>query len=123
LKNGNTAPGPNTTELADDAYRLAGIFPTAAPGDNVGRDWLTYRIAQGTNMITGYRRGDLRSVTAEIERIVSGLNERRIVKRGRVDLKPKAAASPASAPHALVAPLDDVAHAPDSFESSNNAGS
>ena len=46
MKNGNTAPGPNTTELADDAYRLAGIFPTAAPGDNVGRDWLTYRIAQ-----------------------------------------------------------------------------
>jgi hypothetical protein len=42
-----------------------------------------YEIAQGTNLITGYRRGDLPSVTAEVEKIVVGLNERRISKKGR----------------------------------------
>lgn len=89
-----TSSPPRAIDAEDvDAYRLAGIQPTAAPSGSVGRDWLTYRISQGTNIITGYRQGDLRSVTAEIERIVNGLNERRIVKRGRVDLKPKAAAA------------------------------
>ena len=41
-----------------------------------------YEIAQGTTPITGYRRGDLPSVTAEVERIVLGLNDRRIFEEG-----------------------------------------
>lgn len=99
-----------TDAEGDDAYRLAGIQPTAAPSGSVGRDWLTYRIAQGANIITGYRQGDLRSVTAEVERIVNGLNERRIVKRGRVDLKPKAAAHERAPPAGDPRQLDtDVA--------------
>jgi hypothetical protein len=40
-----------------------------------------YRIAQGPNVINGYRRGDLASVTTEVEKIVTGLNERRLIKR------------------------------------------
>jgi hypothetical protein len=65
----------------DDAYRLAFIKPARAPNGNAGSDWLMYRIAQGPNVINGYRRGDLASVTTEVEKIVTGLNERRLIKR------------------------------------------
>lgn len=81
----------------DDGYRLAAVDKTAAPSGSTGGDWLIYRIAQGTNVITGYRRGELRSVTADLERMVKGLNERRIVNRGRVDLTPKGPALPVAA--------------------------
>lgn len=112
MKTKGSAPPPSVSDAeGDDAYRLAGIQPTTAPSGSVGRDWLTYRIAQGANIITGYRQGDLRSVTAEIERIVSGLNERRIVKRGRVDLKPKAAAAQERTPPLGEAEQADTADA------------
>lgn len=85
--------GTDTHEAAEaagaaDGYRLAYIRATSAPSEDGGRDWLKYCIAQGSNLITGYRRGDLRSVTAEVEKIVVGLNSRRIINRGRVHLKP-----------------------------------
>jgi hypothetical protein len=64
-----------------DEYRLAFIKPARAPSGNAGTDWLMYRIAQGPNVINGYRRGDLASVTTEVEKIVFGLNERRLIKR------------------------------------------
>jgi hypothetical protein len=66
---------------ADDEYRLSFIKPARAPSGNAGSDWLMYRIAQGPNVINGYRRGDLASVTSEVEKIVFGLNERRLIKR------------------------------------------
>jgi hypothetical protein len=66
---------------ADDEYRLAFIKPARAPSGNAGSDWLMYRIAQGPNVINGYRRGDMASVTTEVEKIVVGLNERRLIKR------------------------------------------
>jgi len=66
---------------ADDEYRLSFIKPARAPNGNAGSDWLMYRIAQGPNVINGYRRGDLASVTTEVEKIVTGLNERRLIKR------------------------------------------
>jgi hypothetical protein len=75
-------------ELPDGAYRLLSIKEASAPTGSAGRDWFTYRIAQGPNMITGYRRGSLASVTEEVDNIVIGLNERRMVRRGRVDLTP-----------------------------------
>ena len=75
-------------EETTDGYRLAYIRATSAPGEDSGRDWLQYCIAQGSNLITGYRRGELRAVRAEVEKIVVGLNERRIINRGRVHLKP-----------------------------------
>ena len=47
-------------------------------------------------MINGYRRGDLADVTVGVENIVAALNERRVGKRGRVDLKPNRPAAPQS---------------------------
>lgn len=37
-------------------------------------------------MIRGYRQGGLRAVTTAVEEIVAQLNERRMGKRGRVNL-------------------------------------
>lgn len=85
---------PAIEQDVDDGYRLAGIDKTAAPSDDAEGDWFVYRIAQGANVITGYRRGELRAVTADLERMVKGLNERRIVNRGRVDLTTKGPALP-----------------------------
>jgi hypothetical protein len=78
----------------DDAYRLRVIEPTSAPDGSSGKDWFTYRITQGSNSIRGYKRGSREAVTAEVEQIVVSLNERRGVRRGRVDLTttPKAVA-------------------------------
>jgi hypothetical protein len=58
----------------------------------MGRDWLVYEIAQGGNVITGYRQGDLRAATADVEKIVVGLNERRVAGKGRSGPKQKTAA-------------------------------
>jgi hypothetical protein len=87
--------------VPEEAYRLLTIEPARAPDGCTGRDWLIYRIAQGDNVITGYRQGDLRGATAEVERIVVNLNERRGASKGRTGPKPKAAtdaATPAAAP-------------------------
>ena len=67
-------------------YYLLSIEQTQAPPGSVGDDWHVYRIGQGKNMITGYRRGTAAHVTAEVEQIIGGLNERRMIKRGRVNL-------------------------------------
>jgi hypothetical protein len=74
--------------LIDDAYRIVAIHRANAPTGSVGRDWHMYRIAQGANVITGYRRGEAAAVTADVEKIVAALNERRHGRRGRVDLRP-----------------------------------
>lgn len=71
-----------------DDYRLVSIRHAAAPNGASGKDWHVYSIAQGTNLITGYRQGSIGSVTEDVERIVAGLNERRMVHRGRVNLAP-----------------------------------
>ena len=62
---------------------------TGPPSGSSGRDWLTYRIAQGTNEITGYRRGDIKSARVEIEKIVVGLNERRMKRKDKTGPKPQ----------------------------------
>jgi hypothetical protein len=82
----------------DDGYRLISIRRGEAPGGSTGRDWHVYRIQQGANVITGYRRGDLAAVTQQVEQIIVGLNERRLVRRGRVHLT---SARPASTPGAV----------------------
>jgi hypothetical protein len=91
-----------SSEDGDEPFRLLSIDPTAAPAGSAGRDWLMYRIAQGPNMITGYRQGSRNEVTTEVERIVVALNERRGRQGGR-ELRPgrrpaAAAAAPAAAP-------------------------
>lgn len=88
----------------EETYRLVAIEPARAPEGCAGRDWLVYRIAQGTNIITGYRQGDLRAATADVERIVVGLNERRIASKGRPGPKPKASAGTGSSATPAAAP-------------------
>ena len=88
---GNSAVG---NEAAENGFRLVSIRSIPAPSGNVGHDWFAYCIAQGTNLINGYRRGELADVTNGVENIVAALNERRVGKRGRVDLKPSRPPSP-----------------------------
>lgn len=61
---------------ADECYRLISIDAVRAPADCMGSDWHRYRIAQGENGITGYRCGDIARVKADVEAIVTALNER-----------------------------------------------
>lgn len=63
-------------------YRLVSISPTAAPAGASGKQWCKYVIAQGDNVIAGFRRGNLASVTEAVERNLLQLNERRSGKRG-----------------------------------------
>jgi hypothetical protein len=69
--------GAARSEGVDERYRLISIAAVRAPEGCVGGDWHVYRISQGENGITGYRRGDLAGVTADVEAILIGLNERR----------------------------------------------
>ena len=85
-------PAPNSAN--ENEFRLVSIRSTPAPSGSAGADWFAYCIAQGTNMINGYRHGDLADVTLGVENIVAALNERRVGKRGRVDLKPNRPATP-----------------------------
>jgi hypothetical protein len=87
-----TDPAP---ELDSLAFRLLSIERHAPPAGGDGKDWFSYKISQGQNMITGYRRGSLATVTDDVRKVVEGLNERRGVRRGRVDLKTRSPARPA----------------------------
>ena len=90
---GARRPSPTPSDADDsEAFRLVSIKQAPTPEGCVGRDWLVYRIAQGANVITGYRRGDLPAATADVERIVVGLNERRVTRKGRPGPKPKSSA-------------------------------
>jgi hypothetical protein len=81
---------PDATATVDNsatAYRLIDIEPTPPPEGSSG-EWFAYRIAQGANMIRGYKSGSRFSVAADVEQIIVVLNERRLVRRGRVNLVP-----------------------------------
>lgn len=67
----------SASDAPDESYRLVSVEAVRAPEGCAGRDWFVYRIAQGTNEITGYRRGEHAAVNAEVETIVAGLNGRR----------------------------------------------
>jgi hypothetical protein len=67
----------------EDRYRVISIDAVRAPEGCSGSDWHSYRIAQGENGITGYRRGDLARVTADVETIVTALNSRRHWAKGK----------------------------------------
>lgn len=93
-----TAAAGNLDELA---FRLLSIRASSAPRDSAGRDWLEYRIGQGDNVIKGYRRGDLQTVRADVEKIVIALNERRRSFKGATAPKrggPRAATAPRAEP-------------------------
>jgi len=70
-----------------ELYRLVSVESTSAPVRGVGDDWLLYRIARGTNVVTGYRRGTRASVTVDVEKIVEALNDRLFVQPRRVNIK------------------------------------
>ena len=101
---GGSGPAAGAAEPLDEAYRIVSIHRADAPSGSVGRDWHMYRIAQGINMITGYRRGDAAGVKADVEKIVDALNERRKHHRSRTSLRPN---RPAAAPAAAAPAAED----------------
>jgi len=62
-------------------YELISIDEAKPPRGSEGGDWFRYKISQGENIITGYRRGSLRAVKRDVKTIILGLNERRSGKR------------------------------------------
>ena len=68
--------GATSSEVAAEAYRLISLDHASAPDDSGASDWLVYRIAQGSRVITGYRRGPVSVVTADVRDIVDALNAR-----------------------------------------------
>lgn len=85
-----------TTDAQGEDFRLVSIKATQAPSGCAGRDWFVYRIAQGPNIITGYRRGDLATASADVETIVTALNGRRRSTKPKPGRKP--GRRPADAP-------------------------
>jgi hypothetical protein len=71
------AVAPSDQGADAEMYRLVSIDAVRAPEGCTGGDWHAYKIAQGENGITGYRRGDLVRVRADVGGIVAALNERR----------------------------------------------
>lgn len=69
-------------------YKIVSIEKEDAPSGMEGPDWHHYVIAQGTNTINGHRQGNPTAVKLAVEEIVDQLNERRMGKRGRVNLVP-----------------------------------
>ena len=69
-------------------YEIVSVGRAEAPKGAEGSDWHRYVIAQGANTISGYRQGNLKAVTQAVKDNVAQLNERRLGKRGRVNLVP-----------------------------------
>ncbi len=69
-------------------YEIVSVQRAEPPPGLEGSDWYRYVITQGSNTINGCRQGNLRAVTLAVEEIVVQLNERRLGKRGRVNLVP-----------------------------------
>ncbi len=102
-RRGLSPPASPAAANDEESFRLVAIRAARTPEGCAGRDWLVYEIAQGANLITGYRRGDLPSVTAEVEKIVLGLNDRRISKKGR---QPPPKPTPKATPPQPSPPVD-----------------
>jgi len=69
-------------------YEIVSVQRAEPPPGVEGSDWYRYVITQGDNTINGCRQGNLKAVTLAVEEIVVQLNERRLGKRGRVNLVP-----------------------------------
>lgn len=69
-------------------YGVVSIERSDAPSGTEGKNWYSYVISQGPNVIQGYRQGSLKAVTEAVDEVVGQLNERRMGKRGRVNLVP-----------------------------------
>jgi hypothetical protein len=74
----DTHGGAAGDDSADaERYRLLSIDSAHAPEGCTGENWFIYRIVQGRNGITGFRRGSLECVSADVQSIVTALNGRR----------------------------------------------
>ena len=81
-----TAPAANAPRAESSSdFVLVSIDRSAGPEGSEG-NWVHYKIAQGPNVVSGYRRGTIAIVKAHVEAIVCALNDRRALKRGRVNL-------------------------------------
>ncbi len=69
-------------------YGIVSIKRSEPPEGTEGKNWYSYVISLGPNVIQGYRKGTLKAVTEAVEEVVVQLNERRMGKRGRVNLVP-----------------------------------
>jgi cell envelope opacity-associated protein A len=72
--------------MIESGFTVTSVTPVDPPSKSEGSDWHCYTICQGKNTMRGFRRGDLRDVTAAAEAIAEQLNERRFGKRARVQL-------------------------------------
>ncbi|MFQ5548881.1 MAG: hypothetical protein ACE5FV_11360 [Woeseia sp.] len=77
---------PDESVALAQPFEIVSVQRTKPPSGGEGSDWHRYIIVQGTNTIHGYRQGNLGAVTSAVEEIVAQLNDRRIGKRGRVQL-------------------------------------
>ena len=71
-----------------EPFKLTSIVREEPPDGAEGVGWHRYVITQGKNIITGHRQGSLESVTTAVEEILEQLNNRRMLKPGRVHLTP-----------------------------------
>ncbi len=69
-------------------YEIVSVQRAEPPPGGKGSSWYRYVIAHGTATIDGCRQGSLKDVTGAVEEIVAQLNDRRLGKRGRVNLVP-----------------------------------
>lgn len=73
----------------DQPFEIVSIQSAKPPPGTEGTGWCRYVISQGgENVIRGFRQGDPMTVTWAVEQIVEQMNERRMGKRGRVNLVP-----------------------------------
>lgn len=69
-------------------YEIVSVQRAEPPPGGKGSNWYRYVIAYRTTTIDGCRQGSLKAVTGAVEEIVAQLNDRRLGKRGRVNLVP-----------------------------------
>jgi hypothetical protein len=74
----------NDEPVLPDPYKIISISAIATPKGMSGTNWYRYEIGQGLNRIVGYRTGAAVNVREAVELIVTGLNLRRKIRRGRV---------------------------------------
>jgi hypothetical protein len=70
----------------NEPFQLVSVERSDPPEGTQGTDWVQYKIEQGSNTISGYRRGTVAAARKAAKEIVASLNERRSPKRGRVQL-------------------------------------
>tara|TARA_B100000749_G_C18208653_1_gene375056 strand:+ start:68 stop:364 length:297 start_codon:yes stop_codon:yes gene_type:complete len=79
-------PMSDESVTASNPYEIVSVEKTDPPPGTEGSDWYHYVIAQGPNIIRGYRQGALSAVKSAVAEVVEQLNQRRFGKRARVNL-------------------------------------